>query len=181
MRARLAELVAVQLEHAQRRVDDPLGALRGGVGAGLEADQLALDPRAGAERRVGGGQLDRLGEHRLGLGQAACVEQRRAQPGQERRAGGVAGSDQARGALEQAGNGWAVAAGLGGVGGRLQPRRGGAAQLAFALADRGEVREQQVGLGEVVPDRLVAGAGRRLEPARDALVQLGAALLRQPW
>ena len=166
---------------SQRRVGDLRGALRGGVGARLEANQLALDACAGGQRRVGGGQLDRFGEHGLGLGQAACVEQRRSQPGQERRAGRVAGSGQARGALQQARATAEPSPRIRAASAAASSRAEAARASSRSRSPTGaEVGEQQVGLGEVVPDRLVAGAGRRLEPARDALVQLGAALLRQP-
>jgi len=38
-----AELVAVRLEHAQRRVHDPRGVLGPGAGPGLEPHELPLD------------------------------------------------------------------------------------------------------------------------------------------
>ena len=183
-RAALAELVAVRLEHAQRGVRDPSVVLGDGAVTRPGAAPAGVSTRARASSQ--GHRRERARSPRRAPASASArrpgLEQRRAEPRQQlRRAPGRSCASSAGGALEQAARRGGVAAQERRVGRRGQPLGGRRRQRALALAGLAELGEQAVGLGEVVADRLVAGAGRAPRAsAATPLVQLRAPLLGQP-
>ena len=131
----------------------------------------------------GGSQPLRLVEHAPGLGQPAAFDQRGAQLGEQRDPPRIVGGKQPGNPLEQADRRGQVAADKRPPSRRLEPlgrpggERGGA---RVARSERDAVLE---GLLEVVADDLLELAqpvrGRQLEPGGEALVQVGARVLRQ--
>ena len=140
-----------------------------GVGAGLEAHQLQLDVRAepgSAARSIASSST------RVGVREPAGLEQRGAEAGEQLDRPAPARPRARAGARRRQGRRGSAASAA-----AASRSAAAAAQRRVGLAER---RAVAVGLGEVVADRLVRGRAR-LEPARHALVQLGAPLLGSPW
>ena len=147
-----------------------VGHLPGRGGIGLQPHELELDERPRPLPRVVRAAR-RLLEHAGGVRDAAGLEQRGAERGQQ-----LAVAAQGGRALQQPRARRGVAAQQRGLGGRREPLRRRLRERRVGLAERGA---GGVRLGEVVAGGLVGRAGLGLEPARDRLVQLGAPAARQ--
>ena len=161
----LPGVVTLALEHRERLVGRRRACAVADARLGLEAHELALDSRAGLEPRPGRAR-DRLVEDGHGLGDAARLEERCPERGQQRAARRVIGSDQRGRALEQRARGRRIVtlgrAQAGGAQVRRRPRgerRGGLVGLA-------ELAAQPHGALDVVAEQLVDDhrEGRRAAP-----------------
>ena len=177
-RPALAALVAAGSQDGQGGVDDPPRPGGHRPRLRLEPHELALDLGACPQARLGR-PGDRLVEDARGVGQAARLEQRRPERRQQLGPRRLVALQERRRALEQARARGGVAAQQRGVRRGREPLRRGRGQGALVRPGAPELGAVAVGLAEVVADRLVLDAGLGLEPARDALVQLGAPLLGQ--
>ena len=153
--------------------------------ASVEPQELALGERArrGALVAAAVGRQGRVGEHGVRIDQPARLDQGRPQHRQQLRAAAhVAGREGHRPLEERHGRG-PVAAPQRAVAGGLQPLRAARGERLGLLAAPPELDQEAVRLLEVVAEDLLelvhALAGRSLEPVREALVELGARLLRQ--
>ncbi len=180
-----AEVVPEALEDRDHHGRRPRGLLQPALLAVEEPEELLLDEHMRRHALVvrGGSQPLRLVEHAPGLGQPAAFDQRGAELGEQRGPPRIVGGEQPGNPLEQADRRGQVAADERPPSRRLEPlgrpggERGGA---RVARSERDAVPE---GLLEVVADDLLELAqpvlGRQLEPGGEALVQVGARVLRQ--
>ena len=178
--AALPELVAVPVEGLQRGVRHPLGLVAtprpARPGARAARARPGRAPRAA--RRPGARCV--LGLASAPSASASRPAPKRAPPSSRRSAGGP--GRPARAGPRPAPAGGPPPAGPRGPAPRArrpEPLRGRRGERAVALARSPELGAVAAGLREVVADDLVAGVAPRGEPVGEALVQLGAVVLRR--
>ena len=181
IRARKAAFVTELFEHAAGALRDHGDHREAHRRIGHQAHGAVLEQNVRLEPTIAAGPhgLDRLVDDHTGLAQVPGQAKGRDAHGQQFEATCARSRVQAVGPAEQPRRGLEVAACLGAPAGPLEPLCRGLREGGVLLA---HLLEQAEGLFEVVAEQLLeleqAVAGGRLDPAREALVQTAARLLR---
>ena len=124
--------------------------------------------------------FDCLGQGRIGVVHPARVTERPTEPGQSAQKPHIVVRQHGDRTFEQAHRSPAVAPGHPTLGRGDQVLGGPRCELGCPLTDRPKLGQRAIRLLEVIPDDLAELLAPWLEPVGEALVQLGAELLRDP-